>query len=171
MTRGSFGFATSIFCLTITPAMAQWSNVRTRGVPRTGEGKVDMSAAAPRTSQGKPDLSGIWQADKESANEDLSDGLKNDFPIQPWAEELAKKDRLGQQLTFRPHPACPREFRSLRSRQQLTPSRSFSSQTSSSYSMSGSRRSARYSWMAAQYRQTPIRLGWDTRRRGGMGTP
>ena len=91
MTRGSFGFATSIFCLTITPALAQWSNVRTRGIPRTGEGKVDMSAAAPRTSQGKPDLSGIWQADKESANEDLSDGLKNDFPIQPWAEELAKK--------------------------------------------------------------------------------
>lgn len=79
MTRGSFGFATSIFCLTITPAMAQWSNVRTRGVPRTGEGKVDMSAAAPRTSQGKPDFSGTWQADKESANEDLSDGLKNDF--------------------------------------------------------------------------------------------
>ena len=72
MTRGSFGFATSIFCLTITPALAQWSNVRTRGIPRTGEGKVDMSAAAPRTSQGKPDLSGIWQADKESANEDLS---------------------------------------------------------------------------------------------------
>lgn len=91
MTRGSLGFATLIFCLTITPAMAQWSNVRTRGVPRTGEGKVDMSAAAPRTSQGKPDLSGIWQADKDSANEDLSDGLKNDFPIQPWAEELAKK--------------------------------------------------------------------------------
>ena len=91
MTRRSFAFGTSIFCATVVPAMAQWSNVRTRGIPRTGEGKVDMSAAAPRISQGKPDLSGIWQADKESANEDLSDGLKNDFPIQPWAEELAKK--------------------------------------------------------------------------------
>ena len=91
MTGRSFEFATSIFCATIAPAMALWSNVRTRGIPRTGEGKVDMSAAAPRISQGKPDLSGIWQADKESANEDLSDGLKNDFPIQPWAEELAKK--------------------------------------------------------------------------------
>jgi hypothetical protein len=91
MTGRSFEFATSIFCATVAPAMAQWSNVRTRGIPRTGEGKVDMSAAAPRTSQGQRDLSGIWQADKESANEDLSDGLKNDFPIQPWAEELAKK--------------------------------------------------------------------------------
>ena len=39
MTRRSIGFATSIFCLTITPALAQWSNVRTRGIPRTGEGR------------------------------------------------------------------------------------------------------------------------------------
>ena len=91
MTRRNFALGTSIFCARVAPAMAQWSNVRTRGIPRTGEGKVDMSAAAPRISQGKPDLSGIWQADKESANEDLSDGLKNDFPIQPWAEDLAKK--------------------------------------------------------------------------------
>jgi hypothetical protein len=93
MTRRSCGFATSILCVTVAPVMAQWSNVQTRGVPKTSEGKVEMEAATPRTSQGKPDLSGIWQADKESANEDLSHGFKKeDFPIQPWAEELAKKD-------------------------------------------------------------------------------
>jgi hypothetical protein len=91
MTTRSFGFATPILCVVLAPALAQWSNVQTRGIPRTGEGKVDMSAATPRTSQSKPDLSGIWEADRESANEDLSHGFKDDFPIQPWAEELAKK--------------------------------------------------------------------------------
>ena len=71
--------------------MAQWSNVQSRGIPRTGEGKVDLNAATPRTLQGKPDLSGIWQAVKDGANE-LSHGLKKeDFPIQPWAEETRPK--------------------------------------------------------------------------------
>jgi hypothetical protein len=107
MTRRSFGFAMSIFCVTIAPAMGQWSNVQTRGIPRTGEGKVDMTAATPRTSQGKPDLSGIWEADrgKEVANEDLSAGFKNDFPIQPWAEELAK-NRQARAAADIPTASC-----------------------------------------------------------------
>src|SRR5262245_16697361 len=40
---------------------AQWLNHPTRGVPRTLDGKPDLSAAAPRTAEGRPDLSGIWQ--------------------------------------------------------------------------------------------------------------
>ena len=91
MTRRSFGFVT-ICWVTVAPAMAQWLNLQTPRVPRTGEGKANMEAATPRTPQGKPDLAGIWQADKESANEDLSHGFKKeDFPIKPWAEELAQK--------------------------------------------------------------------------------
>jgi hypothetical protein len=52
-----------------------------------------MTAATPRRSEGKPDLSGVWELYKESAAEqDLSAGFKKgDFPIPPWAEELAKK--------------------------------------------------------------------------------
>jgi hypothetical protein len=39
---------------------AQWPSYRAAGVPRTPDGKPDLSAPAPRTSDGKPDLSGNW---------------------------------------------------------------------------------------------------------------
>jgi hypothetical protein len=43
------------------PAGAQWLNYRTPGIPRTPDGKANLSAPAPRRPDGKPDLSGIWQ--------------------------------------------------------------------------------------------------------------
>ena len=39
---------------------AQWLNYPTPGVPRTADGKPNLSAPAPRTADGKPDLSGMW---------------------------------------------------------------------------------------------------------------
>jgi hypothetical protein len=41
-------------------AQAQWLNFPTPGVPRTRDGKPNLSAPTPRTSEGKPDLSGVW---------------------------------------------------------------------------------------------------------------
>src|SRR5439155_15986225 len=41
-------------------ASAQWLEYPTPGVPRTADGKPDMSAPTPRTTDGKPDLSGMW---------------------------------------------------------------------------------------------------------------
>jgi hypothetical protein len=40
---------------------AQWLDFRTPGIPRTAEGKPDLTAPAPRTPDGKPDLSGVWR--------------------------------------------------------------------------------------------------------------
>jgi hypothetical protein len=45
------------------PAAAQWVNYKTPGIPRTKDGKPDLTARAPRTPDGKPDLSGLWAID------------------------------------------------------------------------------------------------------------
>src|SRR5437868_15356468 len=40
---------------------AQWPAYPTPGVPKTADGKPDLSGPVPRTKDGKPDLSGVWQ--------------------------------------------------------------------------------------------------------------
>src|SRR5580692_7939161 len=54
-------------------APAQWLNNRTPGIPRTADGKPDLSAPAPPAAGGKPDLSGLWQT--ESAPPELLERL------------------------------------------------------------------------------------------------
>ena len=39
---------------------AQWLNYREPGLPRTTDGKVNLTAPAPQALDGKPDLSGFW---------------------------------------------------------------------------------------------------------------
>lgn len=83
---------------------AQWLNYPTRGVPRTLDGKPDLTAPAPRGPDGKPDFSGIWQlqarpcgpegcGDYPAAAEFLNFGaaLPGGLPYQPWAATLVKE--------------------------------------------------------------------------------
>ena len=44
----------------VTPLAAQWAQYRTPGIPRTADGKLNLTAPAPRTADGKPDLTGLW---------------------------------------------------------------------------------------------------------------
>ena len=48
-------------CVWLSPA--QWVNYPTPGIPRTADGKPNLTAPAPRRADGKPDLSGIWQVE------------------------------------------------------------------------------------------------------------
>ena len=48
---------------TAIAAHAQWLNYPAAGIPRTKDGKPNLSARAPRTADGKPDLSGVWVTD------------------------------------------------------------------------------------------------------------
>jgi hypothetical protein len=76
-----------------TPVAAQWLKLPTPGIPRTSDGKPDLSAPAPRTSDGKPDLSGLWGMDAGPYLFNVTADLKPD-EIQPWADALFK-ERTG----------------------------------------------------------------------------
>src|SRR5579864_2018390 len=81
-----------IAALIAIPAAAQWVHVPTPGIPRTKDGKANLSAPTPRASNGKPDVSGIWVAatGKYLANI-AADGIE--VPIQPWAAAIYKEHR------------------------------------------------------------------------------
>ena len=51
----------ALFCLIAGSASAQWINQPTAGIPRTADGKPNLTAPAPRASAGVPDLSGLWR--------------------------------------------------------------------------------------------------------------
>src|SRR5579863_3290316 len=74
--------------LVSAPLTAQWLNYKTPGIPRTADGKPNLSAPAPKTPDGKPDLSGIWRGPRASAYmQNIAADLKPN-EIQPWAQEL-----------------------------------------------------------------------------------
>ena len=102
------------------PLVAQWPDYAGPGVPRTSDGKPNLSGPTPKTADGKPDLSGIWQyqrppeppgqaaapppAQAPSPNDNiiplavrrsqfwnLGASFKDGLPFQPWAAELHRQ--------------------------------------------------------------------------------
>jgi hypothetical protein len=102
-----------------TPAVAQWLNYPTPGVPKTADGRPNLKAPTPRTSDGKPDLSGLWmpqgtlvpsdtfvkgfQATGQYA--DIGTGREDPVPYQPWAAELIRK-RIAENHKDQPDGKC-----------------------------------------------------------------
>jgi hypothetical protein len=71
-------------------ASAQWINHPTAGIPRTKDGKANLSAPAPRTADGKPELSGIWKASTGRFLGNLAvDGI--DVGMTPWAQKIFRE--------------------------------------------------------------------------------
>ena len=78
-----------VLSASLSPLVAQWVARPTPGVPRTPDGKPNLSAPAPRTADDKPDLSGVWRIHKNyllNAAPDLKPG-----DMQPWAAALYKQ--------------------------------------------------------------------------------
>jgi hypothetical protein len=113
----------------ISPSIsAQWPRYPTAGVPRTPDGKPDLTAPAPRTSDGKPDLSGNWLrgdgllgpagggalagpaptfsiGPPVTTFRDVGANVKEGLPLQPWAADLVKA-RRAQNSKDNPDAHC-----------------------------------------------------------------
>ena len=80
-----------LLSISMAGAHAQWLNFPTPGVPRTRDGKPNLTAPAPRAADGKPDLSGVWMHELISAAE-----MKRLFG--PIIEEAIKVDVPGMEI-------------------------------------------------------------------------
>jgi hypothetical protein len=67
---------------------AQWLDFRTPGIPRTADGKPNLTAPAPRTADGKPDLSGLWRPEFNPYNLDVIQDLNDEGVFRPAAEAV-----------------------------------------------------------------------------------
>ena len=98
----------SIAAVLVTGASlsAQWLNVKTPGIPRTADGKPNLSAPAPKTAGGKPDLSGLWDADRKylvNLARDLKDA---DLAMRPEALALYNRRKDGADAKEEPDANC-----------------------------------------------------------------
>ena len=77
-------FAALALIVGTTPAAAQWLDRPWAGIPRTADGKPNLSAPAPRGPDGKPDLTGIWSGPVPEIEFDPADA-------QPWVNDLIRQ--------------------------------------------------------------------------------
>jgi hypothetical protein len=82
---------------TFVPLSAQWVHYPTPGIPRTPDGKPNLSAPAPRTPEGKPDLSGIWAATNGGKYFQDLDASGVEIPMLPWAKALYEERKANLQ--------------------------------------------------------------------------
>jgi hypothetical protein len=105
---------------------AQWLKYPTAGVPRTPDGKVNLTAKTPRTPDGKPDFSGMWLTDdappcNQRGGGDflacgvelpisrfgfsMAMGVQGGLPLKPENAALVRK-RSAEQSKDDPHARC-----------------------------------------------------------------
>ena len=133
----SRGFPLVVTLTACVPAvlLAQWPAYPTSGVPRTADGKPNLTAPAPKTPDGKPDLTGIWEVSRPLAgtlrqsartapaartattNDDfiaaarrspfwnIGSAFPDGLPFQPWAAEVHRQ-RIAENSRDNPDAHC-----------------------------------------------------------------
>jgi hypothetical protein len=90
------------------PTMAQWPSYPTPNVPRTADGKPNLTAPTPRTADRKPDLSGLWEIYFSSIAPPPPPGQASPSRSLQDAEEDPANNQLGlTQSTPPPDPNAP----------------------------------------------------------------
>ena len=84
-----------LICVATAAPSAQWLNQPTPGIPRTADGKPNLTAPTPRTADGKPSLAGLWQPAAILIGDIAANLPPNSVPFQPWAEKLYKERRAN----------------------------------------------------------------------------
>ena len=72
--------------LTTSPLYAQWLALPTPGLPRTADGKPNLTAPTPHTHEGHPDLGGLWNRSGGAIGD-----LENADKLQPWLQALLRE--------------------------------------------------------------------------------
>jgi hypothetical protein len=92
--------------LLAAPALAQWRNLPTDGIPLDAKGNPNMSAPAPRTRDGRIDLSGIYVGDIRYFRNLAADlGLEN-VPMTTEAREIRRAREGGALSYLEPDSRC-----------------------------------------------------------------
>ena len=80
------------------PAAAQWMDRPWPGIPRTTDGRPDLTAPAPRGPDGQPDLTGVWNGVPPLVRLDSA-------TLQPWVTDLVRQ-RQQEFYKTRPFYLC-----------------------------------------------------------------
>ena len=119
----------ALFVLAAVTGHAQWVNYREPGVPRTHDGKANLTAPAPKALDGKPDLSGVWMHEVTTVAEmkrlygrRIDEAIKVDAP----GMEIGTQHRYSNDilLDFRPEEESllrPEAVAQMRRNQALNP--------------------------------------------------
>ena len=76
-----------VLVLQAIPAGAQWLDRKTPGIPRTPDGKPNLTAPAPRGADGKIDFTGIWNGPVPELRVDPANA-------QPWVNDLVRQRQM-----------------------------------------------------------------------------
>src|SRR5438067_13028999 len=94
--RNRFHIPAALLPMLAMSAAGQWLNLPSKGIPKTADGKPNLSAPAPKTADGHPDLSGIWEPNANKYLRNIAADLKSDdVPFQPWAKAVFEQRADG----------------------------------------------------------------------------
>src|SRR5216684_8715540 len=105
-----------VFLFAVVPLHAQWLDYPSPGIPRTADGKPNLSAPVPKAADGKPDLSGLWLRVRNpnervtvlAMGPNLEDFMRPGEKISPLlpAAEAIHQARMANFMKDRPSARC-----------------------------------------------------------------